>query len=83
MEHSERALKDIKKLESFLKKFKSLRLNEKYPSIFDHCLNYFKDSKHYFEKKDYFSSLGCSNYAYGMLESLLFLEKGKYFHELE
>lgn len=82
MEEKERAKKDIEKLESFIKYFKSLNLDKKFPKLFEHVLNYTKDANHYYSKKDYFSCLGCANYAYGILEGLLFEETGKYFHEI-
>ncbi len=32
---------------------------------------YYKDSKYYLEKKDYFTAFGCINYAHGLLDSIL------------
>jgi len=51
-------------------------VDEKYKDLFIHCLNYQEDAVHYFSKKDYFSAMGCANYAYGILEAILFIEKG-------
>ncbi|MFA5049740.1 MAG: DUF357 domain-containing protein [Candidatus Micrarchaeia archaeon] len=82
MDFEKRAKKDIEKLENFIEYSRSLNFHKKYPKLFEHILNYKKDSEHYYFKKDYFSSLGCANYAYGILEGLLFNEKGKYFHEI-
>ena len=75
-EHEERAKKSIDKLH--------LRLNElsKIPSEYTYLYNlanqYYKDSIHYYEKKDYFTSFGCSDYAYGILDSLDFIINGNY-----
>ena len=82
MDFKERAKKDLDKLDELIEYFKSLELNKKYPELFEHSLNYKKDSEHYFSKEDYFSSFGCSNYAFGILESLLYKEKKKLFHEI-
>lgn len=81
MDSKTRAEKDLKKLNELIEKFISLGLDKKYFKLFQHSLNYKKDAEHYYSKEDYFSSFGCSNYGYGILEGLLFLEKGKYFHE--
>lgn len=82
MDFKERAQKDLDKLQELIDYFKSLELDKKYPEHFSHALNYKKDSEHYFSKEDYFSSFGCSNYAFGILESLLYKEKKKFMHEL-
>jgi len=85
MNERERTEKDLVKLKKFMKLASEMNFDKdtKYKKIYEHCLNYFIDAKYYFEKNNYFSSLGCSNYAYGMLESILLLEKGKYFHEFK
>ena len=38
--------------------------------------NYLHDAKHYYEKGDYFSSFGCANYAYGIIDGIL-IHEGK------
>lgn len=81
MDNKTRAEKDLKKLSSLIEMVLSLKLNKKYSSLFEHSLNYKKDAEHYYSHGDYFSSLGCANYAYGILEAILFTEKGKFFHE--
>ena len=32
---------------------------------------YYKDSKYYLDKKDYFTSFGCINYAHGLLDAII------------
>lgn len=83
MDEKKRSDKDLEKLKEIMNRFREYKLDKKYSSLFEHCLNYKKDAEHYHSKKDYFSSFGCSNYAYGILEGLLFLEKGKLFHECQ
>lgn len=81
MDNKERAKKDLDKLEACITKFKELGFSEKYPKLFEYSQNYFKDAEHYYKKGDYFTSFGCANYAYGILEGIFLKEKGKPFHE--
>ncbi len=74
----ERALKDIQKLETALREFEQdSQLKTNYGSVLDWATNYFNDSKHFYEQKDYFTSFGAANYAYGMLDAILIAEKKK------
>ena len=82
MDEKTRAKKDLEKLSSCLSKFKELGFSEKYPKLLEYSLNYFKDAEHYYKKEDYFTSFGCANYAYGILEGIFLKEKGKPFHDL-
>ena len=77
MEEKERAIKDIKKLENILGVFKKLGLDKKYPQILDYATNYYNDSKHFFDKADYFTSFGAANYAYGFIDAILIIEGKK------
>jgi hypothetical protein len=74
MEAEERAKKDIEKLEQLIIFFKKEKLNEKYPKVFEYAQNYANDSKHFFDKADFFSAFGAANYAYGFLDSVLLIE---------
>jgi hypothetical protein len=76
MDEKERAEKDIKKLEAIIKEFKSYKFN-RYNEVLEWAVNYFNDSKHFFDKGDYFSAFGAANYAYGIIDGLLILEKKK------
>lgn len=82
MDENERTKKDLKKLREIIKFFKLQGFSKKYPYQLEFAENYYKDANYYYEKKEYFSSFGCTNYAYGILESILLKEKGKPFHEL-
>ena len=73
----ERAQKSLEKLEARLKDIQNLGFSEKYPEIFELASQYTKDSRHYLEKGDYFSSFGCSDYAYGLLDAILIIEGKK------
>lgn len=77
-----RTKKDLDKLHAIIAYFKS-NFAAKYPVQLEFTENYLKDAEHYYKKKDYFSSFGCANYAYGILEGVLLKETGKTFHEIE
>ncbi|MBD3397872.1 DUF357 domain-containing protein [Candidatus Micrarchaeota archaeon] len=73
----ERAEKSLQKLESRLKDISSLGLDSRYPEVFELASQYAQDSLHYLGKGDYFSSFGCSDYSYGLLDALLIIENKK------
>jgi len=77
MEMKERAEKDVKKLKEIIIEFEVLDLHEKYPDAYEWAKNYLKDAEHFFAKKDYFSSFGAANYAYGIIDGILIIEKKK------
>ncbi len=77
MEIDERAKKDIDKLDKIIKIFKEMGLGEKYPQVLEYAENYAADSKHFYEKQDYFSSFGAANYAYGFIDAVLVIEGKK------
>lgn len=74
MDEEERAKKDLDKLEKIIERFRSLRLDKKYPQVLEHVENYQKDARHFFEKGDYFTSFGAANYAYGHIDAILLIE---------
>ncbi len=80
MKEKDRVLKDIQKLENIIAVFKDFNLDKKYPQILDYAVNYFNDSKHFFEKNDYFTAFGAANYAYGFIDCILLIE-GKHAEE--
>ncbi len=77
METRERAQKDLDKLDRIIEIAQRLGLEDRYPSAFEYARNYGTDAKHFFEKKDYFSSFGAANYAYGYIDCILLLEGKK------
>ncbi|MBD3389888.1 DUF357 domain-containing protein [Candidatus Micrarchaeota archaeon] len=72
-----RAEKSLKKLYSRIDDSKSLGHHSRYPDVFNLAMQYAGDAAYYFKKEDYFSSFGCSDYAYGLLDALLILEGKK------
>jgi len=77
MEISERAKKDIDKLDKIIQIFKEMGLGDKYPKVLEYAENYGTDAKHFYEKQDYFSSFGAANYAYGFIDAVLVIEGKK------
>jgi hypothetical protein len=73
----ERSEKSLLKLEQRLKDAEKLGLKTRYSRIFSLASQYARDSRHYFEKGDFFSSFGCSDYAYGLIDALLIFEGKK------
>ena len=82
MDPKSRAKKDIDKLEKIISVFKELGLDAKYPQVLEYAENYCTDSKHFYEKGDFFSSFGAANYAYGFIDAILLIEGKKDDHVL-
>lgn len=76
MNHKTRAESSINKLKNRLEELSSTRST--YPYLYNLANQYYKDSIHYYELKDYFTSFGCSDYAYGILDSLDYIINGKF-----
>ncbi len=74
-----RAKKSISQLKKHLKKSKKLSANFKIQ--YELAEQYYSDAKHYFSKGDYFTSFGCSDYAYGLLDAIQFVKEHQYFPE--
>jgi hypothetical protein len=72
--HKMRAEKSIEKLKIRLTEVKNIP--SKYDYLYKLANQYYNDSIHYFEKEDYFTSFGCSDYAYGILDSLDYILNG-------
>ena len=71
----ERTQKSLGKLEKHIER--SGWVKEKYPEIFSLAEQYAKDAGHFFEREDYFSAFGASDYAYGLLYAVWMVEKGE------
>ena len=69
----ERTLIDIKKLRKALKRANEI-FKERHKNAIVWAENYLKDAEHFYEKGDYFTSFGCANYAYGILDGLFIIE---------
>ena len=70
MEEKTRIKKDIILFEENIEKIKKMSLNKSQDKIFELASQYYEDSKYYLEKKDFFTSFGCINYAHGLIDSI-------------
>lgn len=70
-----RAHKSIAQLEQLIASMNSFK--PKYLKPFTLAEQYYEDAKHYYSKGDYFTSFGCSDYAYGILDTIRMIEEGK------
>ena len=71
MEEKTRIEKDIVMFEENLFKLYNKKLSEAKEKTVELAKQYYKDSKYYLEKKNYFTAFGCINYAHGLLDSIL------------
>ena len=68
MDEKTRIKKDIKMFEESIRNINKIDHQGK---ILELASQYYEDSKYYLEKKDYFTSFGCINYAHGLLDAIL------------
>ena len=66
-----RIKKDIAMFEENIRKIKTDKIKTKQSKILELSTQYYEDAKYYAEKKDYFTSFGCINYAHGLLDAIL------------
>ena len=71
MDEKTRIKKDIVMFEENIKKTEKLDLSSSQEKTIELASQYFHDSKYYLEKKDFFTSFGCINYAHGLLDSII------------
>lgn len=71
MDEKTRIQKDIIMFEDNIKKTERINLNNSQKKNIELALQYYEDSKYYVDKKDYFTSFGCINYAHGLLDSII------------
>ncbi|MEM3364254.1 MAG: DUF357 domain-containing protein [Candidatus Micrarchaeia archaeon] len=74
-----RAEKSIRLLKENLEKCKKLAHN--FGTQYALAEQYYRDAVHYFNKGDYFTSFGCSDYAYGLLDAIQLVKEHQYFPE--
>lgn len=65
-----RVKKDIIMFKENIQKV-SEKARSKNNKILELACQYYKDSKYYLGKKDYFTAFGCINYAHGLLDVIL------------
>jgi len=75
----QRARRSLHLLSKLLEKCKDLKHN--FAIQYDLASQYYSDAKYYYEKGDYFTSFGCSDYAYGLLDAILLVKEHQYFPE--
>ena len=71
MEEKTRIEKDIVMFEENLLKLDNKKFSKIKEKTVELAKQYYKDSKYYLEKKNYFTAFGCINYAHGLLDSIL------------
>jgi hypothetical protein len=71
MDEKTRIEKDIVMFEENLLLLEGKELTKSQEKTVELSQQYYKDSKYYFEKKDYFTAFGCINYAHGLLDSII------------
>jgi len=71
MDEKTRIEKDIVMFEDNLHPLDKKNLSEAQRKIVELAKQYYKDSKYYTEKKDYFTAFGCINYGHGLLDSII------------
>lgn len=71
MKEKVRIEKDIVMFEENLEKIKDKKPEHFKIKIVELASQYYEDSKHYMEKRDYFTAFGCINYGHGLLDAVL------------
>ncbi len=78
-DEKQRAERSIKELESYLSELK--RFEHMFPVQYKLAEHYCADAKHYYANGDYFTSFGCSDYAYGLLDAISLVKEHQIFPE--
>jgi len=71
MKEKTRIEKDIIMCEENIAQIDKKKLTNQQIKIVELSKQYFEDSKYYLDKKDYFTSFGCINYAHGLLDAII------------
>ena len=70
MDEKTRIQKDLVMFKENLEKIQKTT-DEKQKKIAELASQYYEDAQYYLEKKDYFTSFGCINYAHGLLDAII------------
>ncbi|MBA5942474.1 MAG: DUF357 domain-containing protein [Methanophagales archaeon] len=70
MSGAERIKKDIALFEKCMNELDSISLASNEAEVICHAKRYYKDTKYYLEKEDYFTAFGCINYAHGLIDGI-------------
>ena len=71
MEEKTRIEKDIIMFEENIAQLDKKNLTNPQIKTVELSKQYYEDSKYYLNKKDYFTSFGCINYAHGLLDAII------------
>ena len=71
MNEKTRIQKDLVMFEENIKQIEKINLKKSEKKTIELAIQYYKDSKYYNDKKDYFTSFGCINYAHGLLDAII------------
>jgi hypothetical protein len=71
MDEKTRIEKDLVMFEENLSLLEGKNPTESQQKTIELAKQYYKDSKYYLEKKDFFTAFGCINYAHGLLDSII------------
>ena len=71
MDEKSRIEKDIIMFEENLEKINNKKPERFNNKIVELATEYYKDSKYYLDKEDYFTAFGCINYGHGLLDAVL------------
>ena len=71
MNEKTRIQKDITMFEKNIKNIEEISLIISKKKTIELAVQYYKDSKYYKDKKDYFTSFGCINYAHGLIDAII------------
>ena len=71
MDDKTRIEKDLIMFKENIKKTKDIKLSDSQKKTIELASQYYEDAKYYFDKKDFFTSFGCINYAHGLLDAVI------------
>ena len=71
MDEATRIQKDLDMFSDNAKQLDTKSLSKRHQKIVELATQYFSDAQYYLEKKDFFTSFGCINYAHGLLDAVL------------
>ena len=71
MDEKTRIEKDIIMFEENFEKINNKKPEKFNKKIVELATQYYKDSKYYLDKEDYFTAFGCINYGHGLLDAVL------------
>lgn len=71
MNEKTRIEKDIVMFEDNISQINDKKLTEAQEKTVELAKQYYKDTKYYLDKGDFFTAFGCINYAHGLLDAII------------